>query len=72
MIDFRRDGWISGTTCTDHLWDELVLDSGSVSTACPYAWYSDIIVNNEDQVYLQAIQQRRVPSHGSRVVPLEL
>ena len=25
----------SVTTGTDDLWDELVLDSGSVSTACP-------------------------------------
>ena len=59
----------SVTTGTDDLWDELVLDSGSVSTACPYAWCSDISVNNEDKVYLQ---QRRIPSHGSRVVLLEL
>ena len=74
-------GWIFGvmggsvasvTTGTDNLWDELVLDSGSVSTACPYAWCSDISVNNEDKVHLQDIQQRRIPSHGSRVVPLEL
>ena len=74
-------GWIFGvmggsvasvTTCTDNLWDELVLDSGSVSTACPYAWCSDISLNNEDKVHLQDIQQRRIPSHGSRVVPLEL
>ena len=36
------------------------------------AWCSDISVNNEDKVYLQDIQQRRIPSHGSRVVPLEL
>ena len=43
-----------------------MLDSGSVSTACPYAWCSDISVNNEDKVYLQDIQQRRIPSHGSR------
>ena len=62
----------SVTTGTDDLWDELVLDSGSVSTACPCAWCSDISVNNEDKVYLQDIQQRRIPSHGSRVVPLEL
>ena len=27
---------------------------------------------NEDKVYLKDIQQRRIPSHGSRVVPLEL
>ena len=60
---------ISGT---DDLWDELVLDSGSVSTACPYAWCSNISVNDGDKVYLQDIQQRRIPSHGSRVVPLEL
>ena len=33
---------------------------------------SDISVDNEDKVYLQDIQQRRIPSHGSRVVPLEL
>ena len=43
-----------------------------MSTACPYAWYSDISVNDGDKVYLQDIQQRRIPSHGSRVVPLEL
>ena len=29
-------------------------------------------VNNEDKVYLQDVQQRRIPSHGSRVVRLEL
>ena len=49
-----------------------MLDSGSVSTACPYAWCSDISVNDEEKVYLQDIQQSRIPSHGSRVVPLEL
>ena len=74
-------GWIfsvmgesvaSVTTSVDNLWDELVLGSGSVSTACPYAWCSDISLNNEDKVHLQDIQQRRIPSHGSRVVPLEL
>ena len=77
----QGSGWIFGvmggsvasvTTGTDNLWDELVLDSGSVSTACPYAWCSDISLNNEDKVHLQDIQQRRIPSHGSRVVPLEL
>ena len=52
--------------------DELVLDSGSVSTACPYAWCSDSSVNDGDKVYLQDVQQRRIPMHGSRVVPLEL
>ena len=31
----------SVTTGTDDLWDELVLDSGSVSTACPHAWCSE-------------------------------
>ena len=36
-------------TGTDDLCDELVLDSGSVSTARPYAWCSDISVNNEGQ-----------------------
>ena len=66
-MDLRRDG--SGT---DDLWDELVLDGGSWSTACPYAWCSDISVNDGDKVLLQDIQQRRIPSHGSRVVPLEL
>ena len=69
--DEQEPGWIFGvmggsvvsvTTGTDDLWDELVLDSGSVSTACPYAWCSDISVNNEDKVYLQDIQQRRIPS----------
>ena len=71
-------GWIfsvmggSVTIGTDNLWDELVLDSGSVSTACPYAWCSDISLNNEDKVHLQDIQQRRIRSHGSRVVLLEL
>ena len=29
-------------------------------------------MNDGDKVYLQDIQQRRIPSHGSRVVPLEL
>ena len=77
----QEPGWIFGvmggsvasaTIGTDDLWDELVLDSGSVSMACPYAWCSDISVNNEDKVYLQDIQLRTIPSHGSRVVPLEL
>ena len=79
--DEQEPGWIFGvmggsvasvTTGTDDLWDELVLDSGSVSTASPYACCSDISVNIEDKVYLQDIQQRRIPSHGSRVVPVEL
>ena len=29
-------------------------------------------MNDKDKAYLQDIQQRRIPSHGSRVVPLEL
>ena len=79
--DEQEPGWIFGvmggsvasvTTGTDFLWDELVLDSGSASTACPYAWCSDISVNDKEKAYLQDIQQRRIPSHGSRVVPLEL
>ena len=74
--DEQEPGWIFGvmggsvasvTTGTDDMWDELVLDSGSVSTACPEAWCSDISVNNEDKVYLQDIQQHRIPSH-SRIV----
>ena len=79
--DDEGSGWIfdvmggsmpSVTTGTDDLWDELVLDSGSVSTKCTYAWCSGISVNNEDKVFLHDIQQRRIPSHGSRVVPFEL
>ena len=62
----------SVTTGTDDLWDGLVLDSGSVSAACQYAWCSDISVRDGDKVYLRDIQHRRIPSHGSRVVPLEL
>ena len=78
--DEQEPGWIFGVmggsvasvaAGTDDLWDEFVLDSGSVSTACPHSWCSDISVNNEDKVYLQDIQHR-IPSHGSRVVPLEL
>ena len=51
--DEQEPGWIFGVmggsvasvaTGTDDLWDELVLESGSVSTACPYAWCSDISV----------------------------
>ena len=48
----------SVTTSTHDLWDELMLESGSVSTACPYAWCSDISVDDGDKVYLQDIQQR--------------
>ena len=79
--DENGPGWIFGvmggsvssvTTGTDDLWDELVFDSGSVSTACPYARCSDISVHDKEKAYLQDIQQRRIPSHGSRVVPLEL
>ena len=62
----------SVTTDTDDLWDELVLDSVSVAKARPYAWCSDISVNDKEKAYLQDIQQRRFPSHGSREVPLEL
>ena len=63
--DEQKSGWIFGvmggsvtsvTTDTDDLWDELVLDSGSVSTIYPYTWCSDISVNDEDKVYLQDIQ----------------
>ena len=79
--DEKKPGWIFGmvdgsvasvTTDRDDMWDELVLDSGSVSTACPCAWCSDMSVNDKEQAYLQDIQQRRKQSHGSRVVPLEL
>ena len=61
--DEQEPGWIFGVMAgsvksviidTDDLWDELVLDSGSVSTACPYAWCSDISVSNEDKVYLRS------------------
>ena len=72
MFGVMRGSVASVTTGTDNLWDELVLDSGSMSTACPYAWRSDISLNNEDKVHLQDIEQRRIPSHGSRDVPLEL
>ena len=72
--DEFEPGWIFGmvdgsvasvSTDKDYLWDELVLDSGSVSTACPYAWWSDISVNDKEKAYLQVLQQRRIPSHGS-------
>ena len=80
VTDENEPGWIFGmvdgsvasvTTDKDDLWDELELDSGSVSTACPYAWCSDISVNDKGKAYLQDIQQRRIPSRVSRVVPLE-
>ena len=63
LNDEHEPGWTFGvmggsvallTTGTDDLWDELVLDSGSVSTACPYAWCSDISVNNEDKTFSNA------------------
>ena len=66
FTDDQEPGWIFGvmggsvasvTTGTDDLWYELVLDSGSVSTASPHAWCS---------------QQLNLPWHESRVVPLEL
>ena len=74
-------GWIIGATsgsaaaataCTDDAWDELVLDSGPVSTACPYAWCSNKSVDDNENVYLKGIQQCRIPIHGTRVVPQEL
>ena len=80
-VDEDESGWIfgvvgrSGTAATadrDEVWDELVLDRGSVSAACPYAWCADVRVNDKEKDYLQDIQQRRIPSHGSRVVPQEL
>ena len=58
--DEHEPGWVFGvmggsvssiTTGTGDLWDELVLDSGSVPTACPYAWCSDS-VNDGDKVHL--------------------
>ena len=64
MVD---ESMASVTTDRDDMWDELVLDSGSVSAACPYSWCSDISVNAKEKAYLQDIQQRRTPSHGSRV-----
>ena len=30
---------------------------------------SDVSVNDKEKAYLQDIQQRRIASHGSRVVP---
>ena len=80
-VDEDESGWIFGmisasgvaaVTNRDEVWDELFLDSGSVSTACPYAWCEDIHVTDKEKAYLQDIQQRRIPSHGSEVVPLEL
>ena len=59
---------MASITTGANLWDELVLDSGSMSTT----WCSDISLNSEDKVHLQNMQQRRIPSHGSKVVPLEL
>ena len=53
-----ESGWIFGmasglvvaaTRDRDDIWDELVLDSGSVSTASPYAWCSDIGVNDKEK-----------------------
>ena len=63
---------VAAATDRDEVWDELVLDSGSVSKACRYSWCADIRVNDKEKAYLQDIQQRRIPSYGSRVVPLEL
>ena len=60
--DEQEPGWIFGvmggsvasvTSGTDDLWGELVLNSGSVSTACRYAWCSDISANDGAKVYLQ-------------------
>ena len=80
-VDEDESGWIfgvfgrsgtAGTTDRDEAWDELVLDSGSVFTGCPYSWCADTRVNDKEKAYLQDIQQRRIPSHGPRVVLLEL
>ena len=80
LNDEHEPGWIfdvmggsvaSVTSSADDLWDELLLDNGSVSTAWPSAWCSDISVDNEDKVHLQDNQQHRISSNGSRVVPLE-
>ena len=80
-VDEDESGWIFGVvsrsgvaamTDRDEVWDELVLDGGSVSTASPYAWCADIRMNDKEKAYLQDVQQCRIPSHGSRVVPLEL
>ena len=77
--DENEPGWIFGvmgesvasvTTSTDDLWNESwCWTVGRCQRQCPYAWCSDISVNDGDMVYLQDIQ---IPSHGSRVVPLEL
>ena len=68
-IDEDESTWIFGmitgsrvqaVTDRDEGWDELVLDSGSVSTACPYAWCAEIHVDDKEKAYLQDIQQRRI------------
>ena len=54
--DEKDPGWIFGTnngtvasvvTDRNDLWDELVVDSGSVSTARPHSWCADIGVNDK-------------------------
>ena len=74
-MDLWRDGWISGIS---HNWYRQSVGMSLCWTVdqcrqhVRYAWCSDISLNNEDKVHLQDIQQRRIPLHGSRVVPLEL
>ena len=73
--DEVESGWIFGmingtvasvVTGRDDLWDELDVDSESVSTACSYSWCAHKGVNDKEKACLQDIQQRRIPSHGSR------
>ena len=79
--DENEPGWIFGmvdgsvasvTTDRDDMWDELVLDSGSVSAACPYAWCSDISVNDKEKSVFaghSATQNTIFTAH--ELVPLE-
>ena len=65
--DEQEPGWIFGvmggsvasvTTGTDGLWDELVLDSGSVSTACPYSWPDFTLSFDDYKCYMHKGNQR--------------
>ena len=73
-MDLRRDGWIG---VVSHIRYRSVGRAGvgqwvSVNGMSVCVVFGHQCGRRRQGVYLQNIQQSRIPSHGSRVVPLKL